>query len=113
MNLDTTRLTKCRENLGFSKQKTARLIGVSQPAYLRYESGERQPSIQVIKEIAKVLNTSVDYLIGASNKSTPDFIEINKKSDKTLFQIVEQCSNMDEKHQELLLEYIRELSKTT
>ncbi len=109
MDLDTTRLVKCREKLGLSKQETARRIGVSQPAYLRYESGDRKPSIQVIKEIAKVLNTSVDYLIGATSSPAPSIIEVDKSDNKALFEIMERCSNMDSKQQEHLLAYIKAL----
>ncbi len=107
MNLNTTRLVKCREELGLSKQETARRIGVSQPAYLRYESGDRKPSIQVIKEIAKVLNTSVDYLIDLTDSPKPNTIEVDKSDNKALFEIIERCSNMDLKQQEHLLAYIK------
>ena len=107
MNLDTARLVKCREKLGLSKQETARRIGVSQPAYLRYESGDRKPSIQVLKEIAKVLNTSVDYLIDATDSPTPSIIEVGKEDNKALFEIIERCSKMDSVQQERLLAYIK------
>ena len=109
MVLDTTRLMQCREQRGLSKQETVRRIGVSQPAYLRYESGKRQPSLQVIKEIAKVLHTSVEYLTGQTNTATPSLIEINKEANASLFEIVEQCANMDEDQQQRLLAYIKNL----
>ncbi len=109
MKLDTARLVKCREKLGFSKQETARRVGVSQPAYLRYESGDRNPSIQVIKEIAKVLNTSVDYLIDITDSPKPSTIEVDKEDNKALFEITERCSKMNPKQQEHLLAYIKAL----
>ena len=109
MNLDINRLKECREKIGISKQETARRIGISQPAYLRYESGDRNPSLQMTKEIAKVLNTSVDYLVGKSDDTTPNLIEINKEADHELFRIVELCSHMDEKQQKRIISYINKL----
>ena len=109
MKLNIVRLSECRKNIGISKQEAAKRIGVSQPAYLRYESGERDPSAQVIKEIARVLNTSVDYLVGSNDFSTPDTIEVDKKTNEELFQIVSFCSQMDRSQQERLLAYIKKL----
>ena len=109
MNLDINRLKECREKLGISKQETARRIGISQPAYLRYESGDRKPSLQTTKEIAKVLNTSVDYLIGESDDINPILIEISKEDNNELFRIVELCSQMDEKQQKKIISYINNL----
>ena len=109
MKIDTNRLKECREKNGISKQEAARRIGVSQPAYLRYESGDRQPSVQMLKEIAKVLNTSVDYLSGISDDSGTSLIEVNKQTHETLFQIVEQCSALDSDKQARLLSYIEKI----
>ena len=56
--LDRNRLIACREKLGITKQEAAKRMQLSQPAYLRYESGERSPSIHVIQMMANVLATS-------------------------------------------------------
>ena len=109
MDIDINRLKECREKIGISKQETARRIGISQPAYLRYESGDRKPSLQMTKEIAKVLNTSVNYLAGNSDDSNPTLIEINIDDNSELFRIVELCSQMDEKQQKRIISYINKL----
>lgn len=109
MNLDINRLKECREKIGISKHETARRIGISQPAYLRYESGDRKPSLQTTKEIAKVLNTSVDYLVGESDDNNPILLEVSKNESKELFRIVELCSQMDEKQQKRIISYINKL----
>ena len=109
MDLIINRLKECREKIGISKQEAARRIGISQPAYLRYESGERKPSLQTTKEIAKVLNTSVDYLVGESDDNNPILLEVSKNENKELFRIVELCSQMDEKQQKRIISYINKL----
>ena len=54
------RLFLCRNNRGLTQSEAAELIGITQPAYQRYEAGVRTPSIQVAKEIAKAFNVSTD-----------------------------------------------------
>ena len=61
------------------------------------------------KEIAKVLNTSVDYLVGKSDDTNPNLIEISKDDNNELFRIVELCSRMDEKQQKRIISYINKL----
>ena len=56
--LDKERLTECRLKLGITKQEAAKRIQISQPAYLRYEAGSRNPSIQTIEKMAEVFSTS-------------------------------------------------------
>ena len=111
MKLITERLTECREKIGISKQEAARRVGVSQPAYLRYESGARNPSQQVIKEIAKVFNTSVDYLTGNCEEPTSDFVEIKRSDDEELFLLVEQYRDLDSQQKKRLLAYLDKLTK--
>ena len=108
--LNTNRLAECREKLRISKIEAARRVGVSQPAYLRYESGERTPSMQVIREIAKVLQTSSDYLI--DNTDNPECTEyiITKADNPELFVLVERCTKSDKSLALSLLAYMDALA---
>ena len=109
MKIIIERLIECRELLGISKQKASKMIGVSQPTYLRYESGEREPSIHVLKEIAKVFNTSVDYLLGISDSNSPDFITIEKKENPEVFSIIQNYKNWNESQIKHLLSYAKKI----
>lgn len=40
---------------GLSQGETAKLLGISQAAYCRYENGQRDPGLNMIKAITKVL----------------------------------------------------------
>ena len=51
--LDKERLKECRLKLGITKQEAAKRVQISQPAYLRYEAGSRNPSIQTIAKWLK------------------------------------------------------------
>ena len=94
--IDVKRLIKCRQNMGITQSEAADLIGVSQPAYQRYEAGVRTPSLQVVKEIAAAFNVSVAYLSGTSKKKDPDYIVIGKENAPLLFSVVEKFKDCDE-----------------
>ena len=104
------RLVARRHDLGITQSEAAKLIGVSQPAYQRYETGSRSPSIQIVREIANALNTSVDYLTGKSNQMGSESIVVNKSNSPELFLIVNRCKNLNIEQLERLAEYIKMLN---
>ena len=108
IELNRARLTECRERLGLSKRETAKRMNMSQPAYLRYESGERTPSIHVVQTMADVLSTSVDYLLGNTNDNSPDSFLIRYSDDPILFKIIQNYKN-DESTRERLMAYFNKL----
>ncbi|MBQ6346971.1 MAG: helix-turn-helix transcriptional regulator [Clostridia bacterium] len=57
------RLRTLRMDKGFSLQQLAGRIGVSKSMVSFYESGERLPSYDVLFEICRVLDTSVEYML--------------------------------------------------
>ena len=102
-NIKTDRLAECRNKLQLTQAEAAELIGVTQPAYQRYEAGTRTPSIHVVKEMAKAFNVSVDYLTGNSKSKSPDFITVDKNSSPLLFSVVDRCKEYDEEQLRNLL----------
>ena len=104
--LNCERLIECRKNLGITKQEAAKRMQMSQPAYLRYESGERTPSIHVIYFMANVLKTSVEYLTGKTNDPTPNTYWITSNTEPELFSFVETYHDANTKEKERLLAYM-------
>lgn len=109
-NLNVDRLKECRQKLGITKQEAAKRIQTSQPAYVRYEAGTRNPSIQTIEKMAEVFSTSVDYLIGKSDDLKPTRAIIEQEKSPELFKIAETCKDFDDSQLERLLAYAKELS---
>lgn len=109
--LNRERLIYCRERLGITKQEAAKRIHLSQPAYLRYESGERTPSIHVIQIMAEVFGTSVAYLINESDKINPDCYLIKADTEPELFGLISTYRNTDDRTKERLLTYFSELTR--
>ena len=106
-DLKPERLIACRQKLGLTQSEAAERIGVSQPAYQRYEAGVRTPSIQVVKEMAKAFNVSEAYLTGESNQSLPDYVVVTREDNPLLFSIVEQCKNLDDKQLENIMKFLK------
>lgn len=111
VSLNTTRLKECRERLGITKMEAAKRMQLSQPGYLRYESGTRAPSFQTLTVIARVLNTSVEYLTDQSDDPCPVSYTISEAEDPALFELVSICRNSDEDMLKRLLSYAERLSR--
>ena len=105
--LNIERLIQCREKIGITKQEAAKRIEMSQPAYLRYESGQRIPSIHVIYVMADVLGTSAEYLLNETDDPSPSRYVVNSKTDSDLFEIIKSYKQADSDIQSRLLAYIK------
>lgn len=62
-----------RKAKGFSQAEMARQLDVTQQTYARYETGERQPSPDVLPKISDILEISLDDLLrpALTEKNTP------------------------------------------
>ena len=109
--LNRERLIECRKKLGITKQQAAIRMQLSQPAYLRYESGERTPSIHVIYYMAHVLGTSADYLTGKTDNPNPSSYLINADNEPELFSLIEIYRTSDSNTKERISSYFHKLSE--
>ena len=109
--LNRERLIECRKKLGITKQQAAIKMELSQPAYLRYESGERTPSIHVIYHMAHVLKTSADYLTGKSDDPTPNCYYNYEAEKPELYSLIEKMENCESDTQKRLLAYFQIFSE--
>lgn len=62
-----SRLKELRDLRLMSQAKLANFLGISQSALGYYERGERTMDVETAKKAAFFFNTTVDYLIGASD----------------------------------------------
>ena len=58
------RLAKIRDDAGLTQSGLARLVETSQSAISQIESGDRNPSYEMIRKIAEALDVSPGYLLG-------------------------------------------------
>ena len=109
--LNRERLIECRKKLGITKQQAAIRMQLSQPAYLRYEYGERTPSIHVIYYMAHVLGKSADYLTGKTDDPNPSSYLINADNEPELFSLIEIYRTSDSNTKERISSYFHKLSE--
>ncbi|MBQ7794431.1 MAG: helix-turn-helix transcriptional regulator [Clostridia bacterium] len=66
------RLREIRKARGISQLKLAMDLNTNQNTISRYETGEREPGIKELINIADYFNVSVDYLLERTDK--PDIL---------------------------------------
>ncbi|WP_051531110.1 helix-turn-helix domain-containing protein [Clostridiisalibacter paucivorans] len=72
------RLKQLREYLGLTQDELAKQLNLTQSTISYYESGRKMPTLQNAIIIAKLLNTSLDYLVGISNFQDYKWIKENE-----------------------------------
>ena len=57
------RLNQSRKQRGYTAQQMADKLQMELRSYRNYESGDREPSLRMLIQIADILDMSVDYLL--------------------------------------------------
>ena len=65
------RLRNLREDRDLSQRQIAEFLGMSQTGYSKYETGENDIPTRILIELAKIYGTSIDYLLGLTDTTTP------------------------------------------
>jgi len=61
------RLRDLREDRDLNQTEVARMLGMSQTGYSKYETGENDIPTSVLIKLADFYDTSIDYLLGRTN----------------------------------------------
>lgn len=61
------RVSELMKQEGYTQKELAQLVGVTEAAMSRYLSGDREPKIEVVANLATALHTTSDYLISGKN----------------------------------------------
>ncbi len=62
------RIRELREDNDLNQTQIARMLGMSQTGYSKYETGENDIPTTVLIKLADFYDTSIDYLLGRTNK---------------------------------------------
>ena len=62
------RIRDLREDCDLNQTEVARMLGMSQTGYSKYETGENDIPTSVLIKLARFYNTSIDYLLGETNE---------------------------------------------
>lgn len=64
MNL---RIKKLREKNNFSIEEISEKLEIDTNIYLDYENGKKLPPINILSKLARIYNTSIDYIVGITD----------------------------------------------
>ena len=64
------RLKDLREDNDFTQKYIAKLLGIDQRQYSRYETGKYEMPLEYLIKLCKLYNVSLDYIVGLSDKKS-------------------------------------------
>lgn len=80
MSVFSERLTDARKAMGWTRKRAVAEFQIPYQTYSNYEQGKREPDIETMKRLAQKLNTTIDYLTGA----TDNLSDTNTQNDTAL-----------------------------
>ena len=64
------RIRDLREDKDMTQTQVAKMLGMSQTGYSKYETGENDIPTAILIRLARFYGTSIDYLLGETNDPT-------------------------------------------
>lgn len=68
INIMYPRIRELREDHDMTQKQVSKYLNMSQTGYSKYETGENDIPTRVLIELSKLYSTTVDYLLGLTNK---------------------------------------------
>ena len=93
------RLKVSRKEVGLTQVELAEILKVSKGTVGMWETGKREPKFDAMAHLSRVLNKSVDYLLGLSENDLPqptDKILSNEDSRQQAHaEVIYSCDDYD------------------
>ena len=65
------RIRELREDIDMNQTQFAKILGMSQTGYSKYETGENDVPTMILQKLADYYHTSIDYILGRTDIRTP------------------------------------------
>ncbi|MBQ9773422.1 MAG: helix-turn-helix transcriptional regulator [Clostridia bacterium] len=62
------RIRDLREDRDITQTQLAKILGMSQTGYSKYETGENDIPTAILIKLSRYYDTSIDYLLGETNE---------------------------------------------
>jgi transcriptional regulator with XRE-family HTH domain len=106
------RLKEIREKREISQRQLARAADISSATISRIESGRvKDLGGEALKNLAGVLGVTVDYLVGKTDRLTPEDVVRSDDKARYLFRGFEELSGRGRTELIRFLDYLREKEK--
>ena len=108
----TDSLKKIRKQYKMTQEDVAKFLGISRSGYTYYETGKTVPSVEMLKKLAMMYDTTIDNVVGMPDKKTTigrsvgegsfiseglDPLMYMKKEEKTLIMAFRLLSDEEKK----------------
>ena len=90
------KLAECRKAKNLSQKELAEIFSTSHTTIGKYERDEMIPSIEAAKKLAKILDTTVGYLLGENEQA-------NLFKDTKMLQRFQDIANLPDREKESLI----------
>ena len=85
------RIKELRESKGISMKEAARRLEMPYTTYVNYEKGLREPTSEVLIQIADFFGVSIDFLVG---RKTSDSNDNSVQSENSIFKLSTEKKNV-------------------
>ncbi|MGB9791311.1 MAG: helix-turn-helix domain-containing protein [Thermacetogeniaceae bacterium] len=97
---DRMALARAKKNM--SQRKVASLLGIPTTTYAGYEQNRRRPDPAILAKIARILDTSVDFLLGVQEEANNLYLKLAHAAEE---------AQLTEEEVEALLHVIKVMKK--
>lgn len=88
-------LRKARIEAGLTQQQVADAMGITNSTYCGYETGKRQPDVQKIKQLSKILGISGDALLETGYENAPTSGRRSVSDEELMFALWGDSEDVD------------------
>lgn len=97
MNHLGNRIKQSRIAKQLSQTQLSKLIDCTSSSVSAFEQGVRNPSIDTLKSLSRVLGVSTDYLLGINSNRDPNLVDISALTDSQRVAIKQLIESMKKK----------------
>lgn len=89
------RIARLRKERGLNQTQLAKKLGVSVDSVRRWEQGKRSPDVEMLRNIAHVLDTTVSYISGETDNPSPMQTMLSTEGDNESAENMKDASFME------------------
>ena len=100
-----------RKLAGLTQQQMAEALNINRTTYTKYETGDSEPSVEMMRYISALLHVDIGVLL---SEETSDKVNRERNAsieDQDFITMRRRYMTLDSKDRESLLEFLKELEK--
>lgn len=102
-----------RKLAGLTQQQVAEQLNLNRSTYTKYETGMSEPGIEMLKNIARVLDVNVAMLLADDlSVEAMDLMEESRRQTKRKVELLQMIESLPEDEQTRLIAKLEDTAKT-